>query len=196
MSDNQTKVAATVVHQRSVRLIDCSSEDGIELGFRMASALGELRTLLYRINELPQRRLVSESVNHRQDGPDGCHNDKKNKQCLPCGGRESECVLEAAGAEGRDESGEKRNGSNPSLMTADAVKMIAQAEFEPVLGDDDNILIKVRMNLHLLDIIRREGFRKLRLWSVGDLTHCYLHSSSLRVEQSQQANQERLKHEE
>ena len=184
-----------IVHPRLVRLFDCSAEEGIELGFRLVNALGELRALLDRINELPQRRPVLECVDHRQNRPNASNNHEQDKQCLPSSGRESKGVLETAGAKCGDECSEEGNRSDPSLVAADALKVIAQAEFEPVFGDNNDILIKIRMNLHLLDIIRREGFRELRLGGVGDLTHCSLHSCSPLEVKSQPSTQERPSHE-
>jgi len=185
-----TKSGSGVAAPRLVRLFDCSSVEGIELGFRLVSALGDLRALLDRINELPQRRLASESIHHGPNRPDTSDDDEENKQCLPDGGGKSERILETTRAKSGDESRKQRDGSDPSLGAAEALKMIAQAEFEPILGDDDDILIKVRMNLRLLDIIRREGFRELRLWGIGDLTHCSLHSFVPEEAQSPSSSQE------
>lgn len=191
----QLESLSPVAAPRLVRLFDFSSEDGIELGFRLVSALGDLRALLDRINKLPQRRPVPECVNSGQNRPDASNKDKQDKQCLPSGRREAKGVLETARAKSGDECGEEGGGSNPSLVAADTLKVIAQAEFKPVFGDNNDILIEIRMNLHLLDIIRREGFGELRLGGIGDLTHCSLHSSSLLAGKPQPSNLKHPKHE-
>ncbi|MES2440500.1 MAG: hypothetical protein V4584_15650 [Verrucomicrobiota bacterium] len=151
----------------------------MELAVRLVSACSDLSTLLYLIEECPQRRLIPECANSSEDGPDERNDGQEDEKRLPSVRRKSESILETGGAEGRNESDEQRNRRDPSLLGLNALKVIAKAEMEPVFGNDDEILIKVKMNRRLLEIIRREGFGELSLWRNGGLTHCSLLSASL-----------------
>ena len=159
----------------SVFLLD--SMRGMELAVRLLSACSDLGALLDLIEKCPQRRLIPECSHDSVYRPDKGNDGEENKERLPsiCG---QDGVFEAGGAKCRHKSDEQRDRSDPSLLGVNALKVIAEAEMEAVFGNDDEILVKIKMNRSLLEIIRREGFGELSLWRNDNITHCSLLSAS------------------
>lgn len=176
--DDATPAPQPVVQQRPCSVFVCSAEQGIELAVRLVGVCSDLRSLLDLIEKCPQRGLVLERGNNSADRPNKGYDGKKDKESLPCAGGQSNCILEGGSAEGGDKSHKEGDGGNPRLLGLHALKVIAKAELETVLSDDDKILVKVEMNRRLLEIIRCEGFGELRLWSNRGVTHCSLLSAS------------------
>jgi hypothetical protein len=156
----------------------CGEKQGMELAVRLVGVCSDLRSLFDLIEKIPQRGFGLERPDDSNHRPNSRYDRKQNEQGLPCVGVEAKPIMESAGAESGDEGSEERNGSDPCSAGVNAVKVLAKAELKPVFGDNNDILVKIKMNTGLFDIIRREGFGELRLWRNRGVTHCSLLSAS------------------
>jgi hypothetical protein len=135
---------------------------------------GNVRTLLDFLEEVSERGLEAESLDDREYEPHKRSNCKEHKDCLPNIGLEVEGVVKRARAESGEECDEQGCGRNPSGAGLDASEVLAEAEFESVLGNDDYVLCKVKVNARLLDVIRRKGLGEFAFGRNGRFVHCEL----------------------
>ena len=146
----------------------------MDLGVRLIRISSDLCALLDLIEQTPQRRACAESLDDGDDRPNPRHDREKNEQCLPSGRGKTKRVLEGASQQRSHESGEEGDWSDPLSLGVDAFQMIAEAQFKPILSGDDNVLVKIKVNPSLLDIIRSKGLGELRLGRNRGITHLSL----------------------
>ena len=135
---------------------------------------GNVRTLFDFLQEATERRLEADGMGNGDDKPHAGRNCEQNEHGLPDIGLEVEGFVKRAAAECSKKGEEQGSGRDPSSPGFDAGQVLAEAEFEPVFGDDDYVLCKVKVNARLLDVIRREGLGELCFGRRGQLVHCAL----------------------
>jgi len=140
----------------------------VRLVLLIAQNIGDLLNLL---NKSLQGGPESEYVDNRDRQPNARSAGENDKNSLPHVGLHSEGIVKSAGRHGGDECDEKRGGGDPLSASGHASNVLAEAEFQFISSDNDNLLFKINMISGILDKVRTDGIGKFSFWRVGGTIH-------------------------